>query len=903
MEDIKNFNSIKNAIIEIISSNKKEIIGNYHGIIKEVILLNNDKILIEVIDEFSLYKGFVLNKSEIFPTPKKGEMIEFKKIILKTDDEDDFKLRIFIHEFNKNPRKQYQIQKEKEIYDFSLKNIISQFKILLNIKYELKTSLFYINKIEQEKITLRALNNLEDYYVEKKQFNNSSEKEFFLINNYSISGEKNIILNTISIFNKLKEFQLFKYLQNNSTIYPRIFIGKVIEINYYPVKSIIFIDRFKKILKLENQLINNFSFKLFQFCLIINYEINENDEIIINNNSFIHLSSQNIYFCELLLNNFSVIRFNIPDFKNQNNFYSEIFIEGNNKLITTNKFYFVVVHPYENYYDFYPIKIILKQSNSESNFKIFTFILIHGILNNINCFINYYENKAYFYEYFYYSFISYNLPSNLNVIIDKSYMISSFDSFDSEKRRRFNVLNVPENKNFKVNDIESNSFQICMLLEIKEIKNIGLFNLNEIQVNDLEDNSYFDKYYDIFGDIVDQINNNLELNKFINYCQNIYNNNKIDYDYAHNSSNFNQKINKSQLKTRIGIVLCFYIGKNLPSLKNILDLLLKKIINLNKKCIKYHLKNYEQLNIISFTITQFFLKKNNSDIIFLDELNENSPYKLAYVNNRKEIEFLNENSYLFFCYMQLNSFILTNYLANKEKSYHLTMENLFILKQYLLPSYKKFFVIEDTNENKFASFSEYFKIIKINEKLLFPDYKYNEVKDYNNINISKDLAVPISNCFRHENNGHRIRSLKNPNINSPTIYFKREGMKKLLYSKEGKINGESGQIVESFIGTKEEIYNIDCSRHLGDILDYNYFIQENFDNLKNKIKELDYLKTIKPPIFNYIDLYFGSGEKKNFLSCDNCDNEKETDLKKNLIEDFDACCATIPYYLHKYSKK
>ncbi len=35
-------------------------------------------------------------------------------------------------------------------------------------------------------------------------------------------------------------------------------------------------------------------------------------------------------------------------------------------------------------------------------------------------------------------------------MIDKKYMISNFDSFDSVKRR-FNVLNVPENKNFKVN--------------------------------------------------------------------------------------------------------------------------------------------------------------------------------------------------------------------------------------------------------------------------------------------------------------------------------------------------------------------------------------------------------------------------------------------------------------------
>ena len=31
----------------------------------------------------------------------------------------------------------------------------------------------------------------------------------------------------------------------------------------------------------------------------------------------------------------------------------------------------------------------------------------------------------------------------------------------------------------------------------------------------MEDNSYLDKYYNIFGDILEQINNNLELNKFI----------------------------------------------------------------------------------------------------------------------------------------------------------------------------------------------------------------------------------------------------------------------------------------------------------------------------------------------------------------------------------------------------
>lgn len=47
-------------------------------------------------------------------------MIEFKKIILKTDDEDDFKLKIFITDFNKSPLSN---TKRKEIL-FHFKKII-----------------------------------------------------------------------------------------------------------------------------------------------------------------------------------------------------------------------------------------------------------------------------------------------------------------------------------------------------------------------------------------------------------------------------------------------------------------------------------------------------------------------------------------------------------------------------------------------------------------------------------------------------------------------------------------------------------------------------------------------------------------------------------------------------------
>ena len=57
--------------MKIISSNNKEVIGQFYGEIKNILLLLNDKIISEIEDEFAIYKGIILNKSEIFPIPKK----------------------------------------------------------------------------------------------------------------------------------------------------------------------------------------------------------------------------------------------------------------------------------------------------------------------------------------------------------------------------------------------------------------------------------------------------------------------------------------------------------------------------------------------------------------------------------------------------------------------------------------------------------------------------------------------------------------------------------------------------------------------------------------------------------------------------------------------------------------
>ena len=101
----------------------------------------------------------------------------------------------------------------------------------MKIKEEVKTSIFYVSKKEQKTIYLKSLNNIKEYSIENKKLDNFKEKDFILISNYLEKPEKNIILNSISFLNTLNEFQLFKYLENHFYLFPKIFIGKVIEIN------------------------------------------------------------------------------------------------------------------------------------------------------------------------------------------------------------------------------------------------------------------------------------------------------------------------------------------------------------------------------------------------------------------------------------------------------------------------------------------------------------------------------------------------------------------------------------------------------------------------------------------------------------------------------------------------
>ena len=868
---------IKDKIIEMFTSGKREITGDFQGKIISILGSYLESILIDGIE----IKGIYFIKGEIFPSPKKGDIIRFHEMKFSQNKKDNYNFKVVISKFSEP--KNIIISDKKDSLDFSKNNITNELKKLMKIDCELKTGLFMVKRIQlkNDNLNLECLSENQkerDYKINKKNLGNINENDIILILNYFETEKDEIKINNISKIEILNDINLFKYLDKNE-FNKTCFFGKIIEINYFSRNNatILFIDKGNNLKTLNiNQDIKNFKFELFELCFIINCRI-ENNNIIITKDSKIYLSSQDIYFEELDINNNSVIEFYFPDFLEGKNFYDIIEIKHQQKKIDSNILYFVFNTYYKDYNDFFPIDINLISSKNNV-WKKFKFILVHGILNTINCFINYSGNESFFYEFYYYSFLQYSIPSSFSIEInDKKYYLNKTDSFDCTTRRRFNLLNVPKNNSYSALQLNnSNSFQICRVyFTLKESSDFGLFSLDEIKYSISANNLEFDKYYDKFGGILDYVIENRgkkeDIDKLIKYCKDIldsepYVKNKKDYFLS--MQYFEEDLSLSQFKSRIGIILCFYLLEYHPSL---LDHFLSELKNLYEKTEKYKLNFWDKLNVLYFFIVENMTNRHFK-IIFVDELKDNTPYKLAIENNLNEIKYLKETSCLFFAYLQLNSFVTKNYLVKNKKSYLFSMQSLFILKRHMKKQYKKYFILTYTNENFLAKYNEYFQVTLINENLLFPDYDFNKIKDKVD-DKSKDLAVPISSSFRHENNGHSTKDTKNKDEDSPGLICKIEGPK-IINDRSISDIGESGLFIDSFIGTEEEMNEIDFSRHLGETLNYKYYIKENFDELKQKIKDLEKFKEKCPSVKQ---LTFSKLEKNNI-------KKKEVKLKdKNLI--------------------
>ena len=723
-------------------------------------------------------------------------------------------------------------------------------KTLCNIEDSLDNSIFRIDSIKDNFYILFSFKDLKTYKFEKDDKISYTKSDLILIANYIISNNTEIKLSRISITKKLNEEQLFglNRFYNN-----KIKIFKVIDIDeqYY---TLINSERMLYVVK-RNQEIDKKEIKLCQI-LLINYTIDKIDnnkedipkEIELSDDSIIYMSKQEIYFSNLLhINKLSVINIDILDYNNKKNYYEEIIIENKNFRINKNKLFCVIFKANVDN-DYIPIEIKLCNSNEE---KVFYFFLYIGLINKINAFINYTKN-SYFIEYF---FMSVDIPlKNLDInlfirINEEKYELKDNDTFLSKNRKRINVLNVPyqEIENFDRNQLNNeNSIQICKIFYKKESIIFGIFNIDiDIKKRIYNDNINYDDVYEYFADIPDL------------FIKQDYKNEELKVlcadrikraDIKINEDNFNYAsiplFTQSQFKTRFGILICYYMNK-IDKINQIKDF--KSWCYYIEEHIKSSIITYAQkLRIINF----YFIKKFDnpdslSDIIFFSELSKNSPYFLAKELNKQEIINMTEFSRFFPAYLQFDSYISDNYYQ-KEESFSFSLEPLFIMKYHLLNNYEDFIFTTKEASDEFAYQSELENITVINENNLF-NYNYNNLKVIKNVEDiveAKNLALPISFELRHEKNSHQKRNNKNPKQLCPFLFYRDGKVHRISVTKAMEDGtefkkGESGRIVESYFDDcTKKITELKHLPIFGELLDYKYFIGNDFSELMNKMEEI-----------------------------------------------------------------
>ena len=880
---------MKTNVINLLKSSQKSIKVNIKARIKDI---NSQGEYISVTAECDdgSFRGLIINKSDIFPIPEKADLIQIDS--MKYTYDEDFNQRIFINaklvEKKNDSISNYNNTILSE-YDLTT-NITNTLKNLLNINETLISKIFIVFSVDESYYLLKCLENNE-LYILSKESNileyNFSPKDIIYINNFYFenNNSKRIKFSQITLIEKMTDENLFILLEKHKEINHPYFWGKIIgkdEIN----KIIRIMDKDKNVYKLEDY---KEEICLGQYFIFSNYNI-DNNIIRLNNNSFSYFSSQELYFSnKILLNNFSVIHLYFNDFKENENIYKIIQIDGNsdlNSILKNDMEIILNIKTIENIYKVRPIKLILKENSLSDGVEFYIKITL-GLFNNASLFINYKdENKnAYSYEYLYMFLNETNISEKYKMITinGNPVKITKFDNFCSKNRIKFNIVNIPFQK--EINEMPQkkenifgdkiNSLSICEMFENDLNFNIyGIFDMKEIFKNmpflsnkNLLLNNYYNKYGNIYN-FFKNLNNN---NEAINLVEK-YNNEKLDQNFVDlfKCINIGEEITNSQLKTRMGILIIDSISTKI-SYANKLEAInkIRYIIN-RMENIKNEYSNIQKLKIFSYFIKKMVINEGSTKLIEISKLDQNShsPYYLAIKFNLEEIDKFDEYCKLFEGYLQMDSQILFNYKLN-DYSYSLSIEPLFMIKHHLKSNYEGFLFVERNNDDIIASTENYLNVIIINELNLFERSKYTDTTYIENEDDSKHHAFSISMILRHESNSHEKKNLKNQFIFSP-IYYCLNGKEKKYIYKDNK--GEDGIIIENMIIENQTIINSLIKDFIyGELLDISLFIQKDFSlflkkmyqirennkiyfqNIEGKLKSSDSSKQYKKEIENKVD--------------------------------------------------
>ena len=303
---------------------------------------------------------------------------------------------------------------------------------------------------------------------------------------------------------------------------------------------------------------------------------------------------------------------------------------------------------------------------------------------------------------------------------------------------------------------------------------------------------------------------------------------------------FDQEITKSQLNIKMGILISHYFNINKDKKKFRKLVTFRDIQSVIKKIesIKDKFTNSQLLRIFSYLLRAKIEYKTESEILLLSEEKNDSAYLLAQNFVIEEIDNLNEFSKLFIGYLQMDSFVLYNYQIS-EYSYSLSIEPMFIVKYHLKTNFEGFFLLEEIDARILGWTEKRENITIINERYLFEKSNFKDPSHISDKKELKNLAFGVTIVLRHENNSHKKKNNKNKLFPSP-LYYCENGIAVSIVNEKFEIyKGEDGIAIESLI-TRDQTIIISLARDFiyGELLDYRLFIQKDFNELLEKIKQI-----------------------------------------------------------------
>ena len=711
---ISNLNNFKNLFLQLLililnNQNKdfeKENLfdkNNLRNKYQDIIFMDNE--------HTQKYNELIIAKklTEKYPNNILGGLSEnSERFIKRIINEFNYNIRLILSKLNEHIKLEKVSDNNITIFDifcFSLLCLNSNQSLLNEIKTNflfiykwlesiIKVQIIYdtCQKIEMFKEFINGIEstfNKNKYYV--KYINKNGIDKFIELNGKNIiyKGKKNNLINeNIYCFLSEKNLddlyisektELYEYIIDNSLFEPDTpisFFGKLMEKkdNDYVILSnsinqIIFLNDKENIMKNIN--INEFNYyygikiidKNKYYIYLETSKISEIKEkkVIENYESSMDLINKNV-----------LIKFNIIDYKNNENYYDSISFIINNNIninitINNNNIYYVYKEN-EIQNEYFPQKIKLY---NEEKFSYFTLLMYKGYCNEINTFINYIGGFAY--EYYYECKYKNILPEPLKIKLgNKFYDYNNFWKFETEKRYKITFMNIP---NQGTNIQQYNSFlKILTYSDNKKYFYYGTFLLEKLSVVKLKKININNDFKEFIKDIESDVESFMKDESDEDFLKNKY---LIDKDIEKYLNEFNYDYRGYYFPDEIEYFNYF----NNMCIWNILVNVLNENWNIifetyfnNLNIIKNSKLNYTEKTTLLITIIRRLLETKNGTepqifprIIFFDQINEiDKCYKEAYEFHLKLIDSLTEDSILIQPFLQLDSYIMEMILTDND---------------------------------------------------------------------------------------------------------------------------------------------------------------------------------------------------------------------------------------------